>query len=96
MNLEFIYLVCVPGDIRLVGGSVPNEGRVELCSNNTWGTICDNGFDVQDANVICRQLGYADQGTTKTYFIREPLNKGHFGALQQLTSSEVLRNYREW
>ena len=57
------YIVCPPGDIRLVGGSVADEGRVELCLNNAWGTICDDGFDVNDANVICRQLGYPDHGT---------------------------------
>ena len=56
-------IVCPPGDIRLVGGSVADEGRVELCLNNAWGTICDDGFDVNDANVICRQLGYPDLGT---------------------------------
>ena len=50
------------GDVRLVGGSVVDEGRVELCLNNAWGTICDDGFDERDANVICRQLGYPDQG----------------------------------
>ena len=55
-------IVCPPGDIRLVGGSVADEGRVELCLNNAWGTICDDGFDERDANVICRQLGYPDQG----------------------------------
>ena len=55
-------IVCSHGDIRLVGGSVADEGRVELCLNNVWGTICDDGFDVSDANVICRQLGYPDQG----------------------------------
>jgi hypothetical protein len=55
-------LVCPSGDIRLVGGSVADEGRVELCLSNSWGTICDDGFDENDANVICRQLGYPDHG----------------------------------
>ena len=57
------YTVCPPGDIRLVGSSVADAGRVELCLNNVWGTICDDGFDVNDANVVCRQLGYPNHGT---------------------------------
>ena len=57
-----VITVCPSGDVRLVGGSVQDEGRVELCQNNAWGTICDDGFDENDANVICRQLGYTDQG----------------------------------
>ena len=44
--------------IRLQRGNYSNEGRVEVYCNGQWGTICDNGFDSNDANTICKQLGY--------------------------------------
>ena len=54
--------VCNYGDIRLVGGSFDNEGRVELCINNSWDTICDDSRGSDDANVVCTQLGYLSTG----------------------------------
>ena len=47
-------LGCTTGSIRLAGSSYTNQGRVELCVNNTWGTVCDD-----DARVVCHQLGYS-------------------------------------
>ena len=46
-------VICSDGDVRLVGGSNDLEGRVEVCINNAWGTVCSNGFDESDAKVVC-------------------------------------------
>jgi deleted-in-malignant-brain-tumors protein 1 len=53
---------CQSGDVRLSGGTQLHEGRVEVCKDNLFGTICDDQWDNIDANVICNQLGYANDG----------------------------------
>ena len=42
-----------------VGG---NEGYVEVCRNNVWGTVCGDGWNLQAAQVVCRQLDYSKAG----------------------------------
>jgi len=49
---------CHENILRLVHGSMPVEGRVEVCRNGRFGTICGHSFDIEDGFVICRQLGF--------------------------------------
>ena len=53
---------CKHGDVRLVGGSTEYEGRVEVCINRAWGTICDPYWYTQDSNIVCKQLGHMELG----------------------------------
>ena len=53
---------CTNGQVRLRDGPTANQGRVEICINNVWGSVCDNGWDEMDVNVVCRQLGYQHVG----------------------------------
>ena len=64
--MSIIYIpfltACVTGAVRLVGGSNAREGRVEICNNNQWGTVCDDSWSTFDAIVTCRQLGFLTTG----------------------------------
>ena len=49
-------VTCTQGAIRLQGGTA-TQGRVEICNNNIWGTVCDDRWDTVDARIACLQLG---------------------------------------
>ena len=53
---------CNYGEIRLANGYIEQEGRVEICVDDVWGVICDDGWDKTDAHIACQQLGFAEQG----------------------------------
>lgn len=50
------------GDVRLVDGVSMYEGRVEVCTNGEWGTVCWRNWNNQEAMVVCRQLGFYTDG----------------------------------
>ena len=67
----------IPGDLRIKGGDVANRmfhgsvfGRLEIFGGDamTWGTICDQGFSMEDATVACQQLGYRHAGWFSNYY----------------------------
>ena len=64
LHYNNLILVCVGGDVRLIphNSYTALNGRVEVCVNGTWGTICSDFFDDKDASVVCKQLGYSPYG----------------------------------
>ena len=56
------YDNCTDGDVRLVGGNTNNEGNVQICYRNTWGSVCDDYWDSNDGNVLCNELGLQPYG----------------------------------
>ena len=67
MNIHYCIHIasCKDGDLKLVGGISENEGRLEVCFDQRWGTINGDGWTHTDTQVACRQLGYSTSGMLK-------------------------------
>ena len=55
---SYLNSMAEPFEVRLEGDSDETQGRVEIMINGSWGTICDDNWDIVDASVVCRMLGY--------------------------------------
>ena len=72
-TLFYIPSACYDGQIRLMNGTQPSakEGRVEICYNNTYGTVCDDFFDEAAASVVCGgMIGWFSKGVCNHHAIR--------------------------
>ena len=52
----------VEGQVRLIGGFSVIEGRVEICFEGAWATVCDDFWNTAEASIVCQQLGYSSNG----------------------------------
>jgi hypothetical protein len=68
---SFIHFTASKNTVRLVGGSEPHEGRVEIFHDGQWGTVCDDHWEMHVGRVVCRSLGY--QGVQSVH------KRAHFG-----------------
>jgi len=74
---------CSSGDLRLVGGQRDSEGRVEICVEGFWGTVCGSGWDQREALVVCRQSGFGARGDNFVLFENPVLRLYLFALLQE-------------
>ena len=56
---------CTEGAVRLLGGVTKYEGLVEVCVGGVWGVVCPSGWDVREATVVCKQLGFTGIGESE-------------------------------
>ena len=61
------------GELRLVDGPTNSSGRLEVCYNGEWGTVCDDLFYDIEASVACRQLGY-EKGSRECPYRSKPIS----------------------
>ena len=86
------YADCTYGALRLVGGANVRDGRVEICINNAWGTVCNNLFDDEDARVVCTEMGFSEEGTFVVMLLYILTTIGLCGTYSKLVVCKSLYN----
>lgn len=66
------FIECTENDVRLVDGRNKTEGRVEVCKEGLWGTICDDNWDMFNSLVVCRQVGINASSKFSTIIFHNP------------------------
>lgn len=82
-------LDCTDGDIRVTNGLSALEGRVEVCVDGVWGTVCDDLWGVEEAGVACRQLGFSPNGRSTVVYVVPELYK-----IMQVTHNRIIFTYK--
>lgn len=60
--MDVVVTNCTDGEARLVGGPTANKGRLEVCRNQVWATVCSSYFGNDESRVVCGQLGFQRYG----------------------------------
>ena len=76
VDLATSHQECNETEVTLVDGLRPGEGRVKICLNGVWSSVCSKSWDISDATVVCQQLGYDECRfnllLVPSYFILSP------------------------
>ncbi|CAI8023564.1 Scavenger receptor cysteine-rich domain superfamily protein, partial [Geodia barretti] len=67
---------CFTGEVRLVGGESEREGRVEVCSDGKWGTVCGRQWTDKNTAVVCSYLGFSDHSNDLAYHTSAKYGRG--------------------
>nr|DBA29164.1 TPA: hypothetical protein GDO54_009417 [Pyxicephalus adspersus] len=86
--------------VRIVDGSGPHQGRVEVYYNKEWGTVCDDHWDLNDGKVVCKMLGFSGVSRVfiKAFFGQGKVNKIWMDDVRctGLETSITSCNFRGW
>ena len=85
--------------VRLVNGPTEYEGRVEVLHNGEWGTVCDDGWDLNDAQVVCHELNFGPAIAARhNAFYGEGSGNIWLDDLNCVSTEESIRNcsHRGW